>query len=301
MKQIVEGVRNRAEVEWAGGLVRFDTDFIDGYDRKGQLKWQSGWTDIAQASYGLDRVTLTERTGRRLILPYSLALLAALHWLLPSGAKLLQTDGRRSMGWRIASFVFLFAAAFATSLLFGEGFTWSGTAAGFNLQILGLAVSVMIAVIFLIAPPERRSMVLQSQSPPHAWHCLQLADVLDDQVHWFQQRKRPAKISIQAVAASFLGLILAAGIVIPLASRMAPALSAVLGGLCGIVISAFLGTRLKHGPPAGSWLAVYGDQMLAVPARLHSAVPRDSHRANGRICSGRCPPYQYPPPRLPAR
>jgi hypothetical protein len=275
MERIVEAGRTRAEVRFSiesRGFVRFDTDFIDGYDRKGQLKWQSGWADIAEASYGLSRVILTERTGRRLILPYSLALLAALHWLLPSGAKLRQTDGRRSIGWRIASAAVLVSVGFAVSALIGGEFLRVWTTAEWTLQVFGLAVTVIVAVIFLIAPPQRRSMVLKSQAPPHAWHCLQLAGVLDDQIHWFQQRKRPAEISNQAGAASLIGFILAGGILIPLTSNMPPGHAAsVRGGmvaLCGMVVIAFFVTRLGARPPAGSWLAVHRDQAwLVLPDR----------------------------------
>ncbi len=268
MKEIVEGGRKRAEVEWAGGLVRFDTDFIDAYDRHGQVIWKTGWADIASAmpgAYSAYSIEIEERSGRVLEAPATPEMSAACHWLLPSDAEVM-VPKPINPALRVVPGCGLFVLSGLLGLAwFGSAFV-GGSDSHIAVQTSLLALTAGAAGLFVLLTPLKtlqKSRV--GTSPPTARDCRRLAGIIDDETHWFQRAEWSGHTHYRLAA-----LLMSAGLFLfaaDLASvnpwMKAPMLLVQGAILAGIV--ALLARSLNGRPPKSTWLTIRGQTVRLLP------------------------------------
>ena len=266
MKEIVEDGRRRAEVAWAMGAVRFDADFIEGYDRQGQELWRAQWAEIESAVPGPDSLRLCERGGRVLGAPPTPEMAAACHWLLPEPPELAPSLGP-SIPDRIGQSVFLLIpAGFVAQVWMAFTFV-DGIGQPLARSFLAAAIVLGAAALSIGACPFQGSWLgpLQLQ-PPRAAVRLRLSFLLHDKGHWFRRAKHQRHTHFRL---AFFLLFLWPSLW-SLFSTMEDAsfslnLNLMISALWLAVIGALCFLSLRRRPPEGAWLQVQGKTVRFLP------------------------------------
>ncbi len=267
MREIVEDGRRRAEVAWAKGSVRFDTDFIDGYDRRGEVTWQSGWADIARAEVkpqliGRPVIVLTERQGRKLEVPHTPESWAAVRFLLPSSAELmLPSTGKQT------NVPALLCIALGAALFLGwiaMPMSASRTTPLLPIIIsLGSIASLWLGILLLTLGAGRSAFwrkgraLEQRHSAKTLW---MIRHILDAESHWFLIEKEERRLMLRLISAIALGIALCACLIVLRIGLPHGALPILLGAAF-ILPLAINSAALLPSPPAGSRLRISNGQV----------------------------------------
>lgn len=281
MKEIVEDGRRRAEVAWAMGAVRFDADFIEGYDRQGQELWRARWAEIESAVPGPDSLRLFERGGRVLEAPPTPEMAAACHWLLPEQAQIMVrrpafTAVRYTLGC-----VLLLLAGWLGLIWFGGAFVAGSDHPEVKAVFGGAMASGAAGLALCLFPITTMTPSTVKESPPNAEACLRLSMILGDQCFLFQRAQWSRKIFLR-IAAFLLGIWPSLGL-LPVGAWSFGLMSLVMNIVWLAVIISFAAMSLTGLPPKSAWLQVQGKTVRFLPPGQTQLV--EVEMKDGRIGS----------------